>query len=82
VDAARVLALAAGSPETGTAERLRAAGERTMVDAFHYIQSLRLKREGNLVRVAELDDIERRVLKGAFRQAALLQERLRLDFSL
>jgi CBS domain-containing protein len=82
VDAARVLALGAGSPETGTAARLRGAGERTAVDAFHYIQSLRLKGEGNRVRVGELNDIERRVLKGAFRHAALLQERLRLDFAL
>jgi CBS domain-containing protein len=82
VDAARVLALGAGSPETGSAARLRAAGEPTAVEAFHYIQSLRLKHEGNRVRVADLSDIERRVLKGAFRQAALLQERLRLDFAL
>jgi CBS domain-containing protein len=82
VDAARVLALAAGAPHTGTAARLRDAGERTAADAFHYIQGLRLKGEGNIVRVAKLNDIERRVLKGAFRQAALLQERLRLDFAL
>jgi CBS domain-containing protein len=82
VDAARVLALGAGSPETGSAARLRAAGEPTAVEAFHYIQGLRLKHEGNRVRVADLSDIERRVLKGAFRQAALLQERLRLDFAL
>ena len=81
-DAARVLALGAGSPETGSAARLRAAGERTAVDAFHYIQGLRLKREGNLLRVAELNDIERRVLKGAFRQASLLQARLRMDYGL
>jgi CBS domain-containing protein len=82
VDAARVLALGAGSPETGSAARLRAAGEATSVEAFHYIQGLRLKHEGNRIRVADLSDIERRVLKGAFRQAALLQERLRLDFAL
>jgi CBS domain-containing protein len=82
VDAARVLALGAGSPETGTAARLRGAGEDTAVEAFHYIQSLRLKREGNQVRVGELNDLERRVLKGAFRQAALLQDRLRQDFAL
>jgi CBS domain-containing protein len=82
VDAARVLALGAGSPETGSAARLRAAAEPTAVEAFHYIQGLRLKHEGNRVQVADLSDIERRVLKGAFRQAALLQERLRLDFAL
>ena len=82
VDAARVLALGAGRAETGTAARLQAAGEATAAEAFHYLQTLRLRRESNRVRVAELNDIERRVLKGAFRQAALLQERLRLDFSL
>jgi CBS domain-containing protein len=82
VDAARVLALAAGSAETGTAARLRAAGEKTAADAFHYIQALRLRRGANSVRVADLNDIDRRVLKGAFRQAALLQERLRLEYQL
>jgi CBS domain-containing protein len=82
VDAARVLALGAGSPETGTAARLRGVAEPTAVDAFHYIQGLRLRRQGNRIRVGDLNDIERRVLKGAFRQAALLQERLRLDYGL
>ena len=82
VDAARVLALAAGAPETGTAGRLRAAGEAVAVDAFHYVQTLRLRSGGNRVRVAELNAIDRRVLKEAFRQAALLQERLRMDFGL
>jgi CBS domain-containing protein len=81
VDAARILALAAGSGETNTAARLRAAGEAASVDAFHYIQGLRL-RYGNQVRADALGAIDRRVLKEAFRQAALLQERLRLDFAL
>jgi CBS domain-containing protein len=81
VDAARILALAAGSPETGTAARLRAAGEAASVEAFHYVQGLRL-RYGNQVRSDALGAIDRRVLKEAFRQAALLQERLRLDFAL
>jgi CBS domain-containing protein len=80
VDAARVLGLAAGLAETGTAARLAAAGEATAVDAFHYIQTLRLRRGGNHVAVAALNDIDRRILKSAFRQAALLQERLRLDY--
>jgi CBS domain-containing protein len=79
VDAARVLALAAGSPETSTAARLRAAGESTAVDAFHYIQMLRLKRGGNVVHTRGLNDIDRRVLKEAFRQGVLLQQRVRMD---
>jgi CBS domain-containing protein len=82
VDAARVLALAAGSPETGTVARLRAAGEHTAPDAFHFIQTLRLRHERNRIHRGELNDIDRRVLKEAFRQAVLLQERVRLDFSL
>ncbi|HEX6692704.1 MAG TPA: DUF294 nucleotidyltransferase-like domain-containing protein [Burkholderiales bacterium] len=81
VDAARVFALAQGIPETGTATRLRAAGEAGSADAFHYVQGLRLK-HGNRVAVAALAEIDRRVLKEAFRQAALLQDRLRLDFQL
>jgi CBS domain-containing protein len=82
VDAARVLALAAGRGETNTAARLQAAGEATAAEAFHYVQTLRLRRESNQVRVAELNDIDRRVLKGAFRQAALLQKRLAADYGL
>jgi CBS domain-containing protein len=82
VDAARVLALAAGSAETGTAARLRQAGESTAVDAFHYLQMLRLRKVGNRVRVAELNEIDRRVLKESFRQAVRLQTRIRLDHRL
>ncbi len=80
-DAARVLALARGLAETGTAPRLRGSGERLAADAFHFIQGLRL-RHGNLVHVKALSAIDRRVLKEAFRQAALLQSRLRMDFGL
>ena len=101
VDAARVLSLAHALPPTGTAARLRAAGAAGVlpqeevaasVDAFHYIQGLRLRRqhvEGEIPRGAEnrivaenLNAVDRRILKAAFRQAALLQERLRLDFGL
>ena len=101
VDAARVLSLAHALPPTGTAARLRAAGAAGVlpqeevtasVDAFHYVQGLRLRRqhlEGELPAGAEnridpqkLNAVDRRILKAAFRQAALLQERLRLDFGL
>ncbi len=68
--------------QTWLAARLRAAGEKTAVDAFHFVQTLRLKREGNRIRPGELNDIDRRVLKEAFRQATLLQARVRLDFGL
>jgi CBS domain-containing protein len=82
VDAARVLALALGSAETGTAARLRAAGETVAADAFHFVQTLRLRSTANRIEVEKLSPIDRRVLKEAFRQARLLQERLRLDYDL
>ena len=70
VDAARVLALGIGSAETGTAARLqrgerghRGGGLPLPPDAAPAARS-------NRVRVAELNDIDRRVLKGAFRQAS------------
>lgn len=81
VDAARVLALADGIAETSTARRLRAKGLVQAAEAFHFIQGLRL-RLGNKVRVAALSAIERRILKEAFREAALLQQRIKLDFQL
>jgi CBS domain-containing protein len=81
VDAARVLALAEGVGETGTAARLRARGEAGAADAFHFIQGLRL-RHGNRVSVAVLSALERRVLKEAFRESARLQSRIRMDFGL
>jgi CBS domain-containing protein len=81
VDAARILALAGGLAETGTAARLRSSGDAVAADAFHVIQGLRL-RHGNLVLVKALTEIDRRVLKEAFRRGALLQSRLRMDFAL
>jgi CBS domain-containing protein len=54
VDAARVFALALGIPETGTAARLRLAGQQLRVEArhvdatiegFHYLQMLRLRQQ-------------------------------------
>ncbi len=101
VDAARMLSLAHALPPTGTAARLRAAAAAgalpqeeaaASVEAFHYVQGLRLRRqhlEGDLPKGAEnridpekLNPVDQRILKAAFRQAALLQERLRMDFGL
>jgi len=63
-----------------------------LADAFHYIQLLRLRRqylESNVRAGAEnrvdperLNAIDRRILKETFRQAAVLQERLKLDYAL
>ena len=82
VDAARVLALARGDAETSTAGRLRHAAEAAAADAFHHIQALRLRSGGNRLRVGDLNDLNRRVLKEALRQCAELQQRLRLDYAL
>jgi len=105
VDAARILALAAGSGETATIRRLRAACEAWHMDstevegwieAFLYIQLLRLRHQyefsgagddnlaapDNRVDPGQLNDLDRRILKEAFRQARKLQARLALDYHL
>jgi len=100
VDAARVWSLASARMETATVERLRNAatagslprGEAdAAVQAFHFVQSLRLRHQffdnpqadaQNLVRPDALNSIDRRILKEAFRQASRLQQRLRMDFAL
>ena len=94
VDAARVFALAFAIPETGTAARLRAAGMHlgmprphveAMVDAFHFLQILRLRRQDmasspagpNRIDPDTLNEVDRRMLKEAFRQARSLQQQVR-----
>src|SRR5262249_17973980 len=94
VDCARVFALAQGITDTGTATRLRAAGEALLaeprhvaatVEAFHFLQLLRLRwqdqpaagAEPNRVDPYALNDVDQRMLKEAFRQAKQLQDRLR-----
>jgi len=98
VDGARLLALAHAVPVTGTAERLEALAQagvlpadevRGWVDAFQFLQSLRLRvqhaqrgpsEHPNRLDTRELSDIDRRILKESFRQARKLQQRLALDF--
>ena len=99
VDAARVLALAHGIRDTNTAQRLRLAAQskllgsddvRAIVDAFFFIQSLRLRNQhagsvqgaANRVNPANLNELDRLILKEAFKQARKLQQRLRLDYRL
>ena len=63
-----------------------------LVDGFHFIQLLRLRHQhaeqmhgragDNLIRPDELNEVERRILKEAFRQARKLQQRLKLDYQL
>jgi CBS domain-containing protein len=99
VDVARILSLAAGIAETGTAERLRALAERgklgredvgAIVDGFFFIQQLRLRQqqkatpEGLANRVApeSLNELDRLILKEAFKQAKKLQGRLHMHYQL
>ncbi|MGQ0512654.1 MAG: DUF294 nucleotidyltransferase-like domain-containing protein [Betaproteobacteria bacterium] len=63
-----------------------------LADSFHYIQVLRLRRQyletdlpagaENRIDPERLNAIDRRILKEAFRQALILQERLKLDYAL
>ena len=62
-----------------------------MVDAFHFVLLLRLRHQqfaiggnapANRVDPDQLNDLDRRILKEAFRQARSLQTRLQLDFQL
>ncbi len=99
VDAARVLALAHNISDTNTARRLQVAAAstrlgsedvRAMIDAFFFIQSLRLKNqhagapEGavNRVNPDKLNELDRLILKEAFKQARKLQQRLQLEYQL
>lgn len=68
------------------------AEAEALVGAFHFIQTLRLRHqylESGMVAGAEnridpehLNAVDRRILKAAFRQANVLQERLMLDYAL
>ena len=98
-DAARVLALAHGIPDTNTARRLQVAASstrlgsedvRAIVDAFFFIQSLRLRNQyagappgaANRINPYKLNELDRLILKEAFKQARKLQQRLRLEYQL
>ncbi len=101
VDAARVLALAHGVDAASTVKRLRrtaklpgGAGEGvdSLVDAFHYIQLLRLRHQhleagqgrpgDNRIFIGRLNQLDRRILKEAFRQARALQQRIKMNYQL
>lgn len=90
VDAARIFALANGVVHTNTVARLRNSAEAInvkavevegWVNAFLYIQMLRLRHhhEGsmdNLIDPESLNELDRRILKEAFRQARKVQAKL------
>ncbi len=99
VDAARVLALAHGIDAASTVTRLRRTekltggdGVDSLIDAFHYIQLLRLRHQhleagqgrpgDNRIFIGRLNQLDRRILKEAFRQARALQQRLKVNYQL
>lgn len=97
VDAARIFSLAAGVSQTNTGQRLREAAHKlnipqgeilSWVEAFYFIQSLRLHQHeengggGNHINPQALNELNRRILKEAFRQARKLQARLAMDYGL
>ena len=99
VDCARVFALARGIHDTGTASRLRLAGAalrveprhvEATVEAFHFLQFLRLRQQdvapdgavANRIDPYSLNEVSQRMLREAFRQAKQLQDRLRLSYRL
>lgn len=100
-DAARIYSLAAGIASTNTCQRLRRFGAlralprlevQAWVDAFLYIQILRLRQQhsnslaglplNNRLNPDHLNLLERRILKEALRQARGLQSRLALNYQL
>lgn len=99
VDAARIYSLAAGVAATNTAQRLRAVAPKlrlpadeleAWIEAFFYIQSLRLRNQyaqsaegkamGNRIRPDALHQLDRTILKESLKQAKHLQSRLALDY--
>lgn len=96
VDAARILALGLGVETTTTTTRLREAGATLGVDhqdidawleGFNFIQLVRLRQQiGNtpqadLLNIDSLNDLDRRILKEAFRQGRKVQSLIASRFA-
>ena len=101
VDCARVFSLAHGINTASTIKRLRrtshfpggvGTGVEAMVDAFNFIQLLRLRHQhletgqgrpgDNRIFIDRLNQLDRRILKEAFRQARNLQQRIKMNYQL
>lgn len=99
VDAARVLGLAYGVTHSNTEHRLRLAAERAgmkkpevdaWVDAFHFMQTLRLRHQHGLTARGEpahnridpyaFNQLDRKFFLEALRQAGLLQKCVSMSF--
>lgn len=78
--------------QAGAKMGMRAEELAAIIDGFHFIQLLRLRSQhldtehdapgDNCVRPEDLNELDRRILKEAFRQARKLQLRLKLDYQL
>ena len=77
----------------GASQSVRFGGDdvAAMVDGFYYIQLLRLRHQnrvlgqsgdGNRINPDELNELDRHILKEAFKQARKLQSRLKMDYRL
>lgn len=74
--------------EAARAGRLGADEARAMADAFFFIQGLRLRHQQgvsaagahNRIDPAQLNELDRLILREAFKQARRLQQRLQLDY--
>jgi CBS domain-containing protein len=91
VDAARILALAQGITTVGTVQRLRALGQQpdnhAAAQAFLALQDLRLRSQvndaaDNRIYPVQLNEFDRGVLLESFRQARVLQRRLKSRFQI
>ncbi len=98
VDAARILSLAYGVHQTSTAGRLRGVAEATTLsdldatmEGFYFIQLLRLRHQteisaddpaANRIDPDDLNELDRQILKEAFKLAKRLQQKLQVDFRL
>jgi CBS domain-containing protein len=99
VDAARVYALSAGEGAVGTDERMRRAATAAgvdrrevegWVDAFHFVQVIRLRHQleqgrngeiaNNHIDPSALNPLERKFLRESLRQAVAIQKYLELTF--
>ncbi|HRP96321.1 MAG TPA: DUF294 nucleotidyltransferase-like domain-containing protein [Rhodocyclaceae bacterium] len=78
--------------QAGTKIGMRSDELSAIIDGFHFIQLLRLRAQqldgelgaagDNRIKPDELNELDRRILREAFRQARKLQLRLKLDYQL
>ena len=78
--------------QAGAKMGMQAEEIAALIDGFYYIQLLRLRSQhletehdspgDNRINPDELNELDRRILKEAFRQARKLQLRLKLDYQL